>query len=205
MNDLQVRRATLEDLPRLTELWEMERLAGAGLERRLAEFQVVEADGEVAAVLGLCVLGQDAWLHSEAISRPELADEMRRLLWARFETLTLASGLARVWTCLDAPYWKLNGFRAPGPAALQQLPPSWAGVPGHLLYLPLKGPEDSSATIEKQLAVLKAIHQEENARIVRRARMLKITLTVIVAVIFGSLSLWALYVGRLKPILKRRR
>ena len=198
-----MRRATVEDLPQLIELWQMEQLPWADLEKRLTDFQVAEADGAVAGVLGLVLIATDGFLYGEGIGRPELADEMRLELWSRFQTLMLGHNVVRLWICSDAPFWRSNGFRDADARMLQELPASLAGQPGRWRWLPLK--EDSpTANIEKQFALLKALHQEENERIVRRARMLKIVLTSLVVACFGFLTLWAIYVGRIKPLLHRK-
>ena len=53
-SDLTVRRATLDDLPTLLGLWEVNRLPALELERRLTEFQVVSRpDGVVVGAIGL--------------------------------------------------------------------------------------------------------------------------------------------------------
>ena len=203
MSEVLVRRATVEDLPQLIELWQMEQLPWADLEKRLTDFQVAEADGAVAGVLGLVLIATDGFLYGEGIGRPELADEMRLELWSRFQTLMLGHNVVRLWICSDAPFWRSNGFRDADARMLQELPGSLAGQPGRWRWLPLK--EDSpTANIEKQFALLKALHQEENERIVRRARMLKIVLTSLVVACFGFLTLWAIYVGRIKPLLHRK-
>lgn len=205
MNALQVRRATVEDLPQLHALWRLEQLPGEELEKRLTEFQVVAAEGEVIGALGLCLLGEDALLYGEAIGRPELGDTMRQQLWARFETLTMTAGLARVWTRLEAPYWRSNGFREADAKTLAQLPAALAEQPGPWRCLPLKGLDSAAPSIEKQFALLKAMHQEENERIVRRGRRLVVIVTTLIVLVFGLLTVWAIYVGLVKPRLPRRR
>ena len=68
----QVRRATVEDLPKLVPLWQAEQLPWAGLEKRFKEFQVVEMpDGEVVAAVGLEIAGTEGRLHSEVFAHPQ--------------------------------------------------------------------------------------------------------------------------------------
>ena len=51
--NLQVRRATIDDLPRLVPLWQREDLPWEALEKRFKEFQVVEeSGGELIGALG---------------------------------------------------------------------------------------------------------------------------------------------------------
>jgi len=200
-----VRRATVEDLPRLIELWQTEQLPWEELEKRLTDFQVAEADGVVAGMLGLALAGTDGFLYGEAIGRAELGDEIRLELWSRFQTLMLGHNVARLWTCSEAPFWRTNGFRDADARTMPELPVFLAGQPGRWRWLPLREPDSPTANIEKQFALLKAMHQQENERIIRRARMLKIALTSLVVAVFGFLTLWAIYVGRIKPVLHRRK
>src|SRR5688572_8993095 len=112
---LQVRRATIDDLPKLAPLWREENLDVDDLEKRFKEFQVAEGlSGEVIAALGLQVAGQEGRLHSEVFARPEEADLAREKLWERAQIIANNHGLVRVWTQLTAPFWHTNGF-APAP------------------------------------------------------------------------------------------
>ena len=49
-----VRRATLDDLPQLIELWQMEKLPVEVLDKRFTEFQVVaDASGRIVGAVGM--------------------------------------------------------------------------------------------------------------------------------------------------------
>ena len=61
---LNIRRATVDDLPALRALWRSAQLPADELESRLTEFHVVECGGEFAGALGVQVAGQHARLHS---------------------------------------------------------------------------------------------------------------------------------------------
>src|SRR6516225_3162151 len=98
-SDFQVRRATIEDLPALTRLWDSMNLAGAGLDRRLTEFQVVvDAIGTVVGTVGLQMLGKQALLHSEAFTDFAVADIVRPRLWDRLQMVAGNNGICRVWS-----------------------------------------------------------------------------------------------------------
>src|SRR5688572_8151548 len=93
---LQVRRATIDDLPKLAALWRDENLDVADLEKRFKEFQVVEGPGgEILGALGLQISGQEGRLHSEVFSLPEQADIVREKLWERAQILVNNHGLVR--------------------------------------------------------------------------------------------------------------
>src|SRR5687768_5666141 len=103
---VQVRRATIEDLPQLVELWQAEQLSVADCEQCFKEFQVVEEGGKVTGALALQISGGEGLLHSEAFAHPEQADALREKLWERARMIACNHGLFRVWTQLTVPYWK---------------------------------------------------------------------------------------------------
>src|SRR6185369_18066910 len=58
--DPQVRRATVEDVSKLIELWKGEGLASEALAKRFGEFQVVEQPGgSLMGAVGLQISGQE--------------------------------------------------------------------------------------------------------------------------------------------------
>ena len=70
--NLQVRRATVEDLSKLVELWKQEDLPWENLAKRFQEFQIVESvDGELRGAIGLQITGSEGRLHSEAFGRTD--------------------------------------------------------------------------------------------------------------------------------------
>src|SRR2546426_5938551 len=99
--NVQVRRATVEDLAKLVPLWKAEDLPCDELEKRFKEFQVLEsAGGALLGAVGLQIAGSEAHLHSEVFARPDEADSLREKLWERAHVLANNHGLVRVWTQL---------------------------------------------------------------------------------------------------------
>ena len=97
--NVQVRRATIEDLAKLTELWQQEGLPAEEFARRFQEFQVVELAGEsMLGAVGLKVAGTEGWLHSEVFGAPEFGDLVREQIWERVQIVAKNHGLVRVWT-----------------------------------------------------------------------------------------------------------
>ena len=63
---IRIRRATTDDFQSLRLLWNSVRLPAGDLEKRLTEFQVVEAaDGQIVGAIGVQIIGRHALLHSE--------------------------------------------------------------------------------------------------------------------------------------------
>src|SRR5436190_16582065 len=111
---LQVRRATMDDIPKLIPLWRQEHLSVQDLEGRFKEFQVIEnGSGTIAAAVGLQVSGQEGRLHSEVFEDFGQADALRAALWERLRTVAQNHGLVRVWTQFTSPYWRTIGFDYP--------------------------------------------------------------------------------------------
>jgi N-acetylglutamate synthase-like GNAT family acetyltransferase len=205
MNRFQVRRATVEDLPQLRSLWEMEALPVAALEKRFTEFQVAQDEqGQIVAALGLQTAQGQGLLHAECILRFDLAEELRAQLWPRLETLARNQGLTRLWTTLEAPFWKGVGFKKTNPQMLQALPALFAEAAGPWLQLPLRAPE-SGHEIEKQLAVLRTLSQAENQQLMDRARLLKWIAMGVFTAVFAGFAVWVIYYARLRSRLRRQR
>lgn len=181
----QVRRATIEDLPKLVALWQDENLATPDLEKRFKEFQLVEgANGEVLAAIGLQVAGPEARLHSEVFAYHEQADELRELLWKRTQVVAKNHGLVRLWTQFATPFWNHSGFKyAPGDT-LAKLPPAFGSDPHPWQFLQLK--EDSAApvSVDKEFAMFREMEKERTDKILRQARMLKVFAVLVVLVVF---------------------
>ena len=130
MQQPQVRRATIEDLPKLVALWQAEGLPVHDLEKRFKEFQVVE--GERSAILGAIALeitGHDGRLHSEAFAHPEQADDLRAFFGERFQVVGQNHGLVRVWTQFNSPFWTHSGFQVAPAETLEKLPAAFSGDP----------------------------------------------------------------------------
>ena len=192
--NLQVRRATVEDLPQLTVLWQQENLPAAELETRFKEFQVVQgAGGEVLGTIGLQVTGNQGRLHSEALLRPEQSDAFRQKLWDRIALVAQNFGLVRVWIESSAPFWQHTvGFSPAGAEALTKLPPEFGNAPHGWSVLQLKEETAAGATsIDKEFALFREAERERTEKMFRQARVLKMLAAVIAVAVFGLVVVWA--------------
>lgn len=69
VDNSHVRRATLDDLGHLVELWNSMRFNTEELSRRATEFQIAESsEGTVLGAVGLQILERQGRIHSEAFS-----------------------------------------------------------------------------------------------------------------------------------------
>lgn len=182
----RVRRATVDDLPRLGPLWNSMHLPAGELERRLTEFQIVEADdGTLLGAIGMQIVERHACIHSEAFTDFALADLLRAHLWARLQSLAMNHGLTRLWTAEDAPFWKANGFHPAESAELKRLPAAWKSVSGDWLTMALRDEDALRKSLAMDFSKLQEEEMNKTQRLLSNAKMLRnigIGLTVIVII-----------------------
>jgi N-acetylglutamate synthase-like GNAT family acetyltransferase len=175
---LQIRRATVDDLPALKVLWLAAQFPSADLENRLTEFHVVEAGGQFAGALGVQILRQHARLHSEDYADFSVADAARELFWERIQKLAANLGVFRVWTQETSPFWRHWGFQPANAETLARLPDEWKSLEGRWLTLELKNEEVINTALQSQLAGFMQDEKEQTARVVAQARTLRLWLTI---------------------------
>ena len=169
----QARRATLEDLPALRSLWHTARLPGEELEKRFTEFQVVPAsDGNILAAVGLQMLRQQGYIHSEAFTDPALAAELRPLLWQRTLTVAKNNGLLRIWTLPTAHFYREQGFVDVDDALKQKVPAEF-GNPG-ADWISLKLKDEAVISAEREFEIFAMAQREESERMISRAKSFKV-------------------------------
>lgn len=153
MNTYRIRRATVDDLHSLLNLWQVAELPTAELEKRLTEFQVIEdANGQLAGAIALQVEGHVGNLHSETFPDFSLTDTLRPLIWEKIQTLSSTYGLYRLWTREDTPFWKKDaGFSEPNEEIKKIFPPAFGSINDKWFSLWLRDEPALSTTIEKQL------------------------------------------------------
>ena len=177
---LRVRRATVDDLVGLRTIWLSMRLPADELEKRLKEFQVVEAaDGNVLGAVGIQFVRQHALLYGEGFSDFSVADAARQLFWRRFEALAANHGIFRIWTQETSPFWKHWGFQPANPEILSRLPDEWQPSEGKWLTFELKNEEAITDALENKFAGFMDAEKKQTAQVVEKARKLKTIVTVI--------------------------
>lgn len=187
----QVRRATIEDLPKLVALWQSEGLSVPDLEKRFKEFQIVEGNGSsILGALGLQIAGLEGRLHNEAFARPEQADALRELLWERVQVLAQNHGLVRVWAQFATPFWSHSGFQVASPETLAKLPPAFTGDPHPWRFTQLRADPSNLPSVDKEFAVFKEMEHERTQRLLRQARIMKVVAAIVVMAVFALVAFW---------------
>ena len=178
MPQLNIRRATVDDLPALKALWLAAQLPADKLKDHLTEFQVVEADGKFAGAIGVQIVRQHARLHSEDYSDFSVADAARELLWERIQRIAANHGVFRVWIIEDSPFWTRWGFQPANAETLARLPDEWKNLEGRWLTLELKNEDAINTALQNQFAGFMAAEKKSTAHIAERARQLKLFITL---------------------------
>src|SRR6476646_6437622 len=116
-SNYQVRRATIDDLAVLRQLWQQAQWPVAELEPRWREFQVVETvAGEVLGTIGIQTHENQGKLHHEVFKVPDLVPQLRQRLWDRISSFAQLEGLHRLWIAhSSALFYSEKGFEPAGP------------------------------------------------------------------------------------------
>ena len=182
---IRIRRATTDDFQSLRLLWNSMRLPAGDLEKRLTEFQVVEAaDGQIVGAIGVQIIGRHALLHSEGYTDFAVADAARQLFWERIQTITAHHGVFRLWTQENSPFWVRWGFQPAAAGQLERLPADWKRSGEKWLTIQLKD-EEAIAALEKELETFRESEKKRTAETLDQARTMTTTITII-AFILGT-------------------
>ena len=181
--NLRIRRATTDDFRSLQALWNSMRLPADELEKRLTEFQVVEAaDGQIVGAIGVQIIRQHALLHSEGYTDFAVADAARELFWERIQTIAAHHGVFRLWTQENSPFWVRWGFQPATIELLERLPGEWKHSEEKWLTIQLKD-EEAFATLEKELELFRESEKKRSAQTLDQARTMTTIITVIAFVV----------------------
>jgi hypothetical protein len=194
LSGLRVRRATVDDLPALTSIWNSMRLPAGELEKRLTEFQVViGADGIVLGAIGFLILRQHALLHSEGYSDFSIADDARKLFWDRIQNLTANHGVFRLWTQENSPFWLRWGFQPANNETLMRLPTEWKNDREKWFTLELKNEDAINDALKNQFAGFMAGEKKQTAELAARGKKITTVITIICFVVFFISLVVAIY------------
>lgn len=183
----RVRRATLDDMPALAELWRVMRLDAEALTKRVTEFQVAEGtDGTILGTVAFQMSERQGRIHSECFGDFALADRLRPLFWDRFHALSTNHGLFRLWTQEKAPFWSHSGMQPAGPDAMDKLPLAWRELGNEWLTIKLKDDIEAVLSADKEFALFMESEKQRTQRAFQQAKVLKM---VAVVIAFGLIIL----------------
>lgn len=199
---LESRRATIEDLGALEILWSQSALPATELGKFLTEFHVVtDSDGQILHAIGLLVEGDQALLHSEALSAPQSIepDACRAAAWKRLRILARNQGISRIWTQEDAEYWQVSGYQ---PISESQLPaelPSF--VPREAGWWMHQSPDAAQADlmVQREFALWKTQREQESQSFQQRVKAFRAVALVLFALSLILLLGFLFYAAKLPP------
>jgi len=196
-SDYRMRRATLEDIGKLTQLWKSMCFPVEELSKRVTEFQIAEdAEGNLLGAIGLQIAERQGRIHSEGFNDFALAEQLRPMLWDRLNSLATNHGLLRLWTKEDAPFWNRCGLAKADAEALAKLPLIWRNEPQEWLTLKLKDDVDALLSVEKEFALFMQTEKQRTERTFQQAKVLKTIATLVAIVLLGLVVLGAFLVIR---------
>jgi len=204
-SNYRVRRATLDDIGQLTDLWKSMHLPADELGKRITEFQVAQsAEGKLLGAVGLQMAERQGRIHSEAFNDFALAEHLRPLLWDRLHAVAANHGLLRLWTQEKAPFWHHSGLAKADAEALEKLPAIWREPSAHWLTLKLKDDLETLTSLDKEFAMFMQSEKQRTARAFQHARILKLIATLIAFAVLALVVAGAFYVLRRNPRLLGR-
>lgn len=197
---IQARRATLDDLPDLLELWQATGLPGEQLEQFLTEFQIVaDEQGILCAAVGLLIHEREALIHSEAVAAGADADACRAALWRRMQIVARNQGVARLWTPEDDPFWIANGFRAATAAEVADMPAAIANPEAKwFLHLSMDS-NRAKQIVNEQLAIWEASRLQDKEDFTRSISSIRTGALLLAALIIVLVLVLALYIFWRQP------
>lgn len=201
----QVRRATLEDLPALRELWKKANLSLPDLEKRFTEVQIAETpEGQMAGALGIKIERLHGQLHSEAILEKENTP-LYEAFWQRLQILSRNYGLFRLWTESAAPFWQTIGFKTPDEKTFEKKPAGVTAEREKLLTLALKEESAEGMSVEQQFEIFTQSQKAETERLMQQAQVFKKVAYVFLFLVCGAFVV-AAFVKWMKVVrLKKQR
>jgi len=198
--NFRVRRATLEDLSALLQLWSSMRFDADALAKRTTEFQIAEDNNQtVVGAIGLQIISKQGCIHSEAFADFSVADQVRPFFLDRARVLATNHGLVRLWTRESAPFWKHNGLEQPEPQALEKLPEDWKRLGTGWLTLKLKEDVEEVLSGNTDFALFVEAEKRRTQKTLDQARLVKGIATAIAILLFVGVVLAAVYLLRRNP------
>jgi N-acetylglutamate synthase-like GNAT family acetyltransferase len=196
-DSFRVRRATIEDLPALTALWQTMQFPVAELDKRLTEFQVVHDDtGAFIGAIGFQIAGKNGLIHSEAYADFGLADSTRPLLWERLQMVAANHGIVRAWTRETAPYWAQLGLARPDAEALAKQPVGWKDLPGDWLVIKLREDVEEVLSADKEFELFKQAEKAQTHATLSTAKVMNKAALALALLLGLGVLVALLYLGR---------
>lgn len=201
---LESRRATIEDLGELESLWVEAGLPALELGKFLTEFHVVtDPEGRILHAIGLLVEGDQALLHSEALSASGLLnvdpDACRAALWKRLRILSRNQGISRIWTREDAEYWRISGYQSVPESQFPPELPSFVQREEGWWSYQSPDPTQSDLQVKREMALWQTQRDQEKLAFQQRVKAFRAVALGLVALVIILSVAFLLAVAKVRP------
>ncbi len=170
------------------------------LSKRITEFQVGEdGDGKILGAIGLQIAEKQGLIHSEAFDDFAHAEQLRPMIWERFNALANNHGLLRLWTREQAPFWSRCGMGNPDAEAMQKLPKIWQGPTTGWLTIKLRDELEALLSADKEFEIFMRTEKARTQRTLEQAKLMKLIATVIALVVVGIAAFGIVMLVRKNP------
>ena len=167
----QARRATLDDLSGLRQLWQNSGVYDRSLEKRLTEFQVVkDLKGTIVGCLGFQIAARQGKVDHCLCRKPEIKDSAHFLLWKRIQSLAQNHGLVRLWTQESDAFWTEHGFSEADDILRQKIPAEFGDSAEKWMTLQLRVESLDGLTLEQHLELFQRSQKENTQKALARIR-----------------------------------
>jgi N-acetylglutamate synthase-like GNAT family acetyltransferase len=195
-----VRRATVDDLPQLRDLWQAMGITEPDLDKRLTEFQIAQtAEGKLTGAVAMRIAdGQGLILH-EAFRDFSVADQVRPLLWERMQAVATNHGLFRIWTREAAPFWSHCGLTPAAPEVLARLPSQWQAKDARWLTFQRREETTGTLSVEREFELFMQTEKERTRSTLEQAKLMKTVATALAIMLAVAILGAAIYYLRKNP------
>jgi N-acetylglutamate synthase-like GNAT family acetyltransferase len=198
--NFRVRRATLEDVSALLQLWSSMRFDADALAKRATDFQVAEDSNKtILGAIGLQIVARQGCIHSEAFTDFSVADEVRPLFLDRLKALANNHGLIRLWTQENAPFWKHCGLEQADAQTLEKMPADWKALGSGWLTLKLKEDFEEILSGNAEFALFVEAEKRRTRKTLDQARLVKVIATGIAVLLLLGIVIAGIYLLRRNP------
>ncbi|MDA1276045.1 MAG: hypothetical protein O2960_18670 [Verrucomicrobia bacterium] len=172
---IQARRANLDDLPGLRDLWRNAKISELSVEKRFTEFQIVEEiGGTIIACAALEISGRQGKIHSWIPPNSEIHKHAEHLLWMRISALAQNHGLVRLWTLETGEFWKSHSFSGPNSTMRRNLPSPFGLDSRDWLFLQLRDDTAETMSVEQHLELFQETQRRVSEKMLSRIRVARL-------------------------------
>lgn len=183
----QVRRAVVDDLPQLRELWREAGFPQGDLERRFTEFQVVaDSVNRVEGALAIQISELQGLVRWEAYRAKPAPTELQEMLWTRLLTVTKNNGVWLLWSLSGDEVGLARGFTPTAQERAKKIPAVFEKFGAAWFTLQLKE-EAQPPSLDAEFKLFVASQKAETERALKQGKGLRAFAYLLLTVVVGLL------------------